>query len=155
MSRLLDDEDEVRALIAPHVAATGGLIVALRALLERDRYIAGKYLPVVADAFNLSLAEVRGVVSFYADFRTTPPGRHVVRICQAEACQAVGGRALTQAVVARLGVALGATRDDGEVTLEPVYCLGLCACAPALMLNDALVGRADLADLDRLLEGVP
>ncbi len=101
---------------------------------------------------NLSRADVRGIVSFYHDFRSAPPGRHVLKLCRAEACQAVGALALGERLLARLGVAWGGTSTDGSLTVEPAYCLGLCACGPAALLDDkplALLDDEVLADLVR------
>ncbi len=92
---------------------------------------------------NLSRAEVHGVVSFYHDFRRTPPGRHVVRICRAEACQAMGARQLESDVKGALGIDFHETTDDGVFSLEPVYCLGNCACSPAIMIDRRVYGRVD------------
>ena len=106
---------------------------------------------MVAQALNLSRAEVHGVVTFYHDFRREPPGRHVLKLCRAEACQAAGGNALASRAQAKLGVAIGETSADRRVTLEPVYCLGLCATAPAAMLDGRVVGRLDRTLFDALL----
>jgi formate dehydrogenase subunit gamma len=106
---------------------------------------------LLAGALNITRAEVHGVVSFYHDFRTTPAGRHTVRICRAEACQAVGGTALADAALARLGIEWGGTTANGAVTVEPVYCLGLCACGPAAMIDGKVVGRVDGARMDAIL----
>jgi formate dehydrogenase subunit gamma len=106
---------------------------------------------MVAKALNLSRAEVHGVFTFYHDFRHKPAGRHVLKLCRAEACQAAGGDALAARAQAKLGVALGDTTADDRVTLEPVYCLGLCATAPSAMLDGRLVGRLDQKRLDALV----
>jgi formate dehydrogenase subunit gamma len=140
---------ELRELVAPLVHAIGGPITALRAIQDRDGWISQEAVAVVADVFNLSRAEVRGLVAFYADFRVQAPADHVVRICQAEACQAAGSRALTAALEERLGTTLGHASADRSVELDPVYCLGLCARAPALMVDGELV-----ADADRAIERV-
>lgn len=108
-------------------------------------------ITMVAQALNLSRAEVHGVVTFYHDFRHEPPGRHVLKLCRAEACQAAGGNALASRAQAKLGVAIGETSADRRVTLEPIYCLGLCATAPAAMLDGRVVGRLDATLLDALL----
>jgi formate dehydrogenase subunit gamma len=134
---------QLRALIAPLVNETGGAITALRAIQDRDGWIDGDAVDAVADVFNLSRAEVRGLVAFYADFRTQPPADHVVRICQAEACQAAGSRALTETLSERLGTTLGHATPDRSVELDAVYCLGLCARAPALMVDGELLADAD------------
>ena len=107
----------------------------------------------LADALNLSRAEVHGVVTFYHDFRDKPAGRHVLKICRAEACQAMGGEALVARAEDRLGVACGGTSADGRVTLEPIYCLGLCATGPSAMLDGEVVGRLTAPKLDALLKG--
>jgi formate dehydrogenase subunit gamma len=104
-----------------------------------------------AEALNLGRAEVHGVVSFYPDFRTEPAGRRTLRLCRAEACQAMGADALAARAREALGVDWGGTTPDGATTLEPVFCLGLCACAPAAALDDRLVGRLNAAGLDALL----
>jgi formate dehydrogenase subunit gamma len=95
---------------------------------------------------------VHGVVTFYHDFRSAPAGRHVLKICRAEACQSMGGEALVARAEDHLGVACGGTSGDGRVTLEPIYCLGLCATAPSAMMNGRLVGRLTPAKLDALLK---
>ncbi len=98
-------------------------------------------VPLIAKAMNLSRAEVHGVVTFYHDFRRTPPGRHTVQICRAEACQAMGGDAIADKAQKLLGIGFGDTSNDGRVSLEPIYCLGLCACAPAAMIDGEVIGR--------------
>jgi formate dehydrogenase subunit gamma len=106
---------------------------------------------MIAQALNLSRAEVHGVFTFYHDFRHKPAGKHVLKLCRAEACQAAGGDALTARAEAKLGVAIGNTTADERVTLEPIYCLGLCATAPSAMLDGRLVGRLDEKRLDALV----
>ena len=107
--------------------------------------------PLIAEALNISRAEVHGVVTFYHDFRRKPAGRHVLKLCRAEACQAAGGDAIAERAEQRLGIALGGTAADGSVTLEPVYCLGLCACAPSAILDGRVHGRLDDKRLDALI----
>jgi formate dehydrogenase subunit gamma len=114
-------------------------------------YIPDAVVPMIAEALNLSRAEVHGVVTFYHDFRSAPAGQHVLKICRAEACQATGGDALAARAEARLGVKMGATSADGRVTLEPVYCLGLCSVSPSAMLDGKIVARLDEKKLDTLL----
>ena len=109
--------------------------------------------PVIAAHLNIAKAEVHGVVTFYHDFRAAPAGRHIVKICRAEACQSVGGNALADETLAKLGVDWHGTTTNGAVTIEPVYCLGLCACGPAAMVDDRVVGRVDTAKMDELLAG--
>lgn len=145
--------EELRALVAPLVHQTGGPVTALRAIQDQDGWIGPEGIDVVADVFNLSRAEVRGLVAFYADFRTQPPADHVVRVCQAEACQAAGSRALTETLSTRLGTTLGHATSDRRVELDPVYCLGLCARAPAVMVDGELMADADGA-VERIVEKV-
>jgi formate dehydrogenase subunit gamma len=108
-------------------------------------------VPMVAEALNLTRAEVHGVFTFYHDFRHKPAGKHVLKLCRAEACQAAGGDALAARAEAKLGVAIGNTTPDDRVTFEPIYCLGLCATAPSAMLDGRLVGRLDEARIDALI----
>ncbi len=123
----------------------GNLMPILRDVQDTLGYIPPDAVEQIAHALNQSRAEVHGVVSFYHDFRQTPAGKHTLKICQAESCQALGARELTAAVEQALGCRLGNTTDDGAVTLEPVYCLGLCACSPAALVDrDQLIGRATL-----------
>ena len=128
------------------------LVQLLHAFVERYGFVSEEAVRQVAAELNLSRAEVHGVVSFYHDFRTSPPGEHVVKICQAEACQAMGSRALTAHAEQKLGVSLQDTTEDGSVTLEPVYCLGNCACSPAIMVDEKVYGRVDAGKLDGILD---
>jgi formate dehydrogenase subunit gamma len=129
----------------------GALLPILHALQEEFGYIDEAAEPLIAEALNITRAEVHGVITFYHDFRRAPAGRHVLKLRRAEACQAAGGDPLAAHAAARLGVEIGTTAPDGSVTLEPVYCLGLCAVAPSAMLDGRLVGRLDQARLDALL----
>ena len=119
----------------------GALLPILHGLQAAFGCIPEPAVPMVADALNLSRAEVHGVVTFYHDFRREPPGRHVLKLCRAEACQAAGCDALAERAQAKLGVGLGDTTADERVTLEPTYCLGLCAVAPVMMVNDEVYGN--------------
>lgn len=143
---------EMQPLIDRHLEQEGPLLPILHSLQEAFGHIPQAAIPLIADALNITRAEVHGVVSFYHDFREVPAGRHVVRICRAEACQSMGGAALADAALARLGVAWHGTTTDGAITIEPVYCLGLCACGPAAMVDGELVGRVDAARLDTILK---
>ena len=138
-------------IIAEHARQEGATLVILHALQEAFGYVPEAAIPMVAQALNLSRAEVHGVFTFYHDFRHKPAGRHVLKLCRAEACQAAGGDALAARAEARLGVSLGNTTADDRVTLEPIYCLGLCATAPSAMLDGRLVGRVDEKRLDALV----
>ena len=129
----------------------GGVVEILHAIQRAFGYVPEPAIPMVAQALSLSRAEVHGVFTFYHDFRKQPAGRHVLKLCRAEACQAAGGDALAARAEARLGVSLGNTTADERVTLEPIYCLGLCATAPSAMLDGRLVGRLDEARIDALV----
>ena len=132
-------------------AAPEMLVQILVAFVERYSYISGEAVRQIAQELNLSRAEVHGVVSFYHDFRTKPPGKRVIKICQAESCQAMGSRELTAPAERKLGIDISETTDDGEVSLEPVYCLGNCACSPAVMIDEQVYGRVDAKKLDSIL----
>ncbi|MCI0516865.1 MAG: NAD(P)H-dependent oxidoreductase subunit E [Woeseiaceae bacterium] len=127
------------------------LVQILHAFVERYSCISDEAIRQIALALNLSRAEVHGVVSFYHDFRTTPAGRRVIKICQAESCQAMGSRKLTEHAEKKTGLNLNETSSDGELTLEAVYCLGNCACSPAVMDGEKVYGRVDPAAFDRIL----
>ncbi len=129
------------------------LVQILHAFVARYSYICKEAVIQIAHELNLSRADVHGVVSFYHDFRTEAPGKRVVKICQAESCQAMGSRSLTAHAEKVLGIAMNETTSDGEITLEPIYCLGNCACSPAVMIDDDVYGRVDANRLDALLAG--
>jgi formate dehydrogenase subunit gamma len=143
-------EEFICVWIARHGATRDGLLPLLHAMQEEGGYIDDAWVPAIARALNLSRADVHGVITFYHDFRRTPPGRHVVKLCGAESCQARGGAAIEQAAAAQLGVAMGQTRADGQVALEPVYCLGLCAIGPNALVDGRPVARIDAAALERI-----
>jgi formate dehydrogenase subunit gamma len=138
-------------IIAEHSHLEGATLVILHALQDAFGYVPEQAIPMVAQALNLSRAEVHGVFTFYHDFRHQPAGRHVLKLCRAEACQAAGGDALAARAEAKLGVTIGNTTADDRVTLEPIYCLGLCATAPSAMFDGRVVGRLDEARLDALV----
>ena len=136
------------ALVEPYVRDTGGLMKALHALQNEHGYIDAALVPLVAETFNITKAEVKGVLSFYEDFRQSPAGKHVIKICQAEACQAVGARELMAKTRAQVGLPEGNLACDTsvteKVTISPVYCLGLCASGPAAMVDGALRARLNV-----------
>ena len=138
-------------IIAAEARREGALLPILHAVQAEFGYIPAAAVPLIAGELNLSRAEVHGVVSFYHDFRRHPPGQHVLQLCRAEACQSMGADALAARARDRLCVDWGDTTRDGAVTLEPVFCLGLCACAPSAMLDGRPVARLDPARLDALL----
>ncbi|WP_386080872.1 formate dehydrogenase subunit gamma [Vreelandella sp. F11] len=130
----------------------GALLPILHALQDRIGFIPEAAVPIIADALHQTRAEVHGVISFYHHFRTTPPGRHVVQICRAEACQSVGARQLEAHARARLGVDYHQTTADHEITLEAVYCLGNCACGPSIRVDDSIRGRVTPEAFDELMD---
>src|SRR5258707_7489843 len=142
-------------IISQHSGKDGPLLPVLQALQDTFGCVPEAAVVMVAEALNLSRAEVHGVVTFYHDFRREAVGRRILKLCRAEACQAAGGDALAARAQARLGVAIGTTAPDGSVTLEPVYCLGLFATAPSAMIDGRVVGRLDQARLDAVLAPPP
>lgn len=141
----------VDEILTRHQGMEGALLPILHAIQAEFGYVPQVALPVVAKAMNISRAEVHGVMSFYHDFREVPAGRHIVKLCRAEACQAMGADRLADHVQKALGLDWHETTKDGRVTLEPIFCLGLCACGPAALIDGKLVGRVDEARLDALL----
>ncbi|WP_136637150.1 formate dehydrogenase subunit gamma [Pseudooceanicola onchidii] len=146
--------DEIRALIETEVHREGPLLPILHAIQSAHGHIPDMALPIIAETLGLTRAEVHGVVSFYHDFRSTPAARHVVKICRAEACQSVGANALTDAVLSHFGLDAHGSTPDGRLTIEPVYCLGLCACGPAAMIDGKVIGRASAESLSSRLEAL-
>jgi formate dehydrogenase subunit gamma len=153
MTQVYEPWDGTRGaeIIAGHAHLEGATLVILHALQEAFGYVPEPAIPMVASALNLSRAEVHGVFTFYHDFRREPAGRRVLKLCRAEACQAAGGDAIAARAEAKLGIAIGNTTADELVTLEPIYCLGLCATAPSAMLDGRVVGRLDEARIDALV----
>ena len=145
------DKEVALLRIQERLGREGPLLPILHALQEEFGYVDEAAEPLIAQALNITRAEVHGVVTFYHDFRRAPAGRHVLKLCRAEACQAAGGDPLAARAEARLGMTMGTTAPDGSVSLEPVYCLGLCAVAPSAMLDGRLVARLDESRLDALL----
>ncbi|MBU2993059.1 formate dehydrogenase subunit gamma [Octadecabacter sp. 1_MG-2023] len=139
------------AILAELGDLEGPMLPILHAVQAEFGYIPNDVIQIIADHQNITRAEVYGVITFYHDFRDAPAGKHVVKICRAEACQAVGANALSERAFEKLGVNWHGTTSNGNVTLEPVYCLGLCACGPAAMVDGKVVGRVDAAKLDQLL----
>lgn len=148
------DESEltiVRDVLASMPARQDRLLPILHEIQHRVGYVPPSALPHIAQALNLSRAEVYGVASFYHDLRDAPAGRHVIELCQAEACQAVGCRSLLAHAQQRLGISVGETTSDGRITLQRTYCFGNCACGPTLRVGDRVVGRVDAARFDTLV----
>lgn len=137
-------------IVAGHQGLEGPLLPIFHAIQDELGFIPEESLPRIADALLLSKAEVYGVLTFYHDFRTHPQGHHVVKLCRAEACQAMGANGLHDHARTRLGLDWHETSADGRVTLEPVFCLGLCACAPAAMVDGRVIGRLNKTRIDRI-----
>lgn len=144
-------KERTLAICAGHDIRDGALLPILQEVQAEFGFVPKESIPVIATALNLSRADVHGVVTFYHDFRDHPPGRHVLKLCRAEACQSVGGEHLATRTRETLGLDWGETSADGATTLEPVYCLGLCSVAPAAMLDGRLHGRLDDDRLAELL----
>ena len=149
-----DIEARTAEIVAGLQGLEGPLLPILHEIQDDFGYVPAESLPVIADALNLSWAEVHGVVTFYHDYRREPAGRHVLKLCQAEACQSMGSDAVAERLQRLLGVGFHETSADGAVTLEPVYCLGLCACAPAAMLDGEVIGRLDADAIDEIVAEV-
>ncbi|SFF85858.1 formate dehydrogenase gamma subunit [Novosphingobium sp. CF614] len=132
----------------------GALLPLLHALQEEFGFVDPQAVPLIAEALNLSRAEVHGVVSFYPDFREQAPARHVVKLCRAESCQSRGSAAIEAELVRRLGIGMGDARPDGQVALEPIYCLGLCAIGPNALVDERPVAGIDRAAVERIVAEV-
>ena len=143
------DSSAASAIISSFDARAEMLVQILHAFMDRFAWISEEAIRQLAEELNLSRADVHGVVSYYHDFRTSPPGRHLVKICQAEACQAMGSRILSMHAEKALGVQMHTS--SGDVTLEPVYCLGNCACSPAVMVDGKTYGRVSNDRFDELV----
>lgn len=139
------------AIIQELKGLEGPLLPILHGIQEEFGHVPQASLPVIAEALNISNAEVHGVVTFYHDYRSHPAGRHVLKVCQAEACQSMGSDAVAAKLKQLLGIGFHETTRDGLVTLEPVYCLGLCACAPSAMLDGEVIGRLDDEKLEEIV----
>ena len=142
------------SIIAANQHVAGATLPILHAIQEAFGYVPDEAQPMLAKALNLSRAEIYGIVTFYHEFRRHPPGRHVLRLCRAEACQSRGGDELAEEMRRTLAVDWRGTTADGTVTLEPVYCLGLCASGPAAMLDGTPLARLDVERLTKILDAV-
>ncbi|KLK90653.1 formate dehydrogenase [Microvirga vignae] len=135
------DSTLASAIIAAHSSLDGAALPILHALQDEFGHIHEDAVPLVAQALNLSRAEVHGIVTFYHDFRRDPAGHHVLKLCRAEACQSMNGARIASDLLATLGISWGETTPDGHLTVEGVYCLGLCACAPSALFDGEPIGR--------------
>jgi formate dehydrogenase subunit gamma len=150
----LEFEPVVADVVRQYADTPGALLPILHGVQHALGYIPREAVPRIANALNLSRAEVHGVVSFYHEFRETPPGRHTLKICRAESCQAVGAEALVAETTRRTGVPIGETTADGALTVEPIYCLGLCALSPAILVDEQVHARVTREQLDTLLDAL-
>jgi formate dehydrogenase subunit gamma len=148
------DAARAETIVSEHASLEGPMLPILHVLQQEFGHIDEAAAPLIASALNLTRAEVHGVITFYHDFRREPAGRHVLKLCRAEACQSMGSEALAQDLFARLGIEWHGTTDDGELTVEPVYCLGLCACSPAALLDEEPIGRLDAESLAEAVDAV-
>jgi formate dehydrogenase subunit gamma len=148
------NDARAEAIVNEHAGLEGPMLPILHALQHEFGHVGEAAAPLIANALNLTRAEVHGVITFYHDFRREPAGRHVLKLCRGEACQSMGSEALAQDLLARLGIDWHGLTPDGELTVEPVYCLGLCACSPAALLDDEVVGRLDAESLAEALDAV-
>ena len=149
-----NEQQSISDLVGQYQQLPGALLPLLHAIQGDIGYVPDSAVPIIAKGLNLSRAEVHGVISFYHDFKTTPVGRHTVQICRAEACQSMGSRQLEAHAKQALGVDYGETTADGAITLEPVYCLGNCACSPSVRINDDVFARVDADRFDDLMSGL-
>ena len=140
----------IESWTARHGATRDQLLPLLHAVQNEAGYIDDAQVPIIAQALNLTRADVHGVITFYHDFRRVPPGRHIVKLCRAESCQSRGGTAVEHQAAQILGVAMGESRADGQVSLEPVYCLGLCAIGPNALVDGRPVAGIDAKALERI-----
>lgn len=149
----LDDlaREQIEAALAAHRGCPGPLLQVLHAVQDRLGYVPPAAVPIIADELNLSRADVHGVVTFYHHFRQAPAGRHVIQLCQAEACRSMHCEKVTEYAQRKLGVELHGTTPDGRYTLEPVYCLGNCACGPSAMIDGELHSRVTPDSFDALI----
>jgi len=146
------DKKTTSEIVAEHGAKPEMLVQILQTITSRFGWIPDATIRQLAEELNLSRADVHGVVEYYHDFRTEEPGKHILKICQAEACQAMGSRKLTEHAKKVLAMSFHDTEND--ITLEPVYCLGNCACSPAIMINGKTYGRVDEARFNTLLDSL-
>ena len=146
--------DRIAEILDAHRGLEGPLLPILHAIQAEFGHVPESAIPQITAALTISKAEVHGVISFYHDFRETPAGRHVLKLCRAEACQAAFGKSVADRAKEKLGIDWHETTPDGSVTLEPVFCLGLCACGPAAMVGDRLVGMLTPKKVEKLIDEV-
>lgn len=145
------DLAEASTIVAGRAGEKGATIQILHDLMERFGHVDRDIVSVLAEAMNLSRAEIHGTLTFYHDFRAHAPGRRTLKVCRAEACQSRGGVAMHDALRTKLGIDWHGTTEDGAITIEPVFCLGLCACAPAVLIDEEPMGNVDVGAVDALI----
>lgn len=148
------NEAQAQDILKRHHGRDGALLPILHDIQTTFGCVPAEAVPTIAHALNLTRAEVHGVVSFYHDFREQPAGRHVLKLCRAEACQSMNGEAFAERVLKHFGVDWGGTTPDGRVTVEATYCLGLCASAPSAMLDGEVMARLDDESLHEIAQAV-
>jgi formate dehydrogenase subunit gamma len=146
------DSKLANEVIAAHASLDGAALPILHALQDEFGYVPDEAVPLVAQALNLSRAEVHGIVTFYYDFRREPAGRHVLKLCRAEACQSMNGPKIAEELLQKLGIGWGETTLDLSLTIEGVYCLGLCACAPSALYDGEPIGRLNRETLEAVMQ---
>ncbi len=144
--------ERAQEIIAAHMGLEGPMLPILHAFQEEFGHIGSDAVRLIAEALNLTRAEVHGVVTFYHDFRHEPCGRHLLQLCRGEACQSMGSEHLAASVLGKLGVGWHGTTSDGELTVEPVYCLGLCATSPSALLDGEPLGRLDAGKITEAID---
>jgi formate dehydrogenase subunit gamma len=144
--------NRIADIIAPYLALEGPAMPMLHAVQAAFGYVPESAVPVIANALNVSRAEIHGLISFYHDFRHAPAGRTVLKLCRAEACQSRGADRLAAHAQDRLAITWHETTPNGAVTLEPIFCLGLCAAAPCAMVNHRTIARLDTTKLNAILD---
>jgi formate dehydrogenase subunit gamma len=147
----VEEQQAIREIAAAKAEWPGALLPILHDIQRRLGHVPDAAVPIVAEVLNLSRAEVHGVLSFYHFYRRTPRGEHVLYICRAEACQSMGARALEEYARRKLAIEFHETTSDGRISLEPIYCLGNCACSPAVMVDETVYGRVTPERLDELI----
>ena len=151
MTESISTETTVQEIITALKNKPGALLPILHGIQDALGYIPPESVPAIAQALTLSRAEVHGVISFYHYFRDTPPGSHTIHLCRAESCQAMGGKQLEQHVKTKLGIDFHETTADGKFSLEPVYCLGNCACSPVMQIGEEIYGRVTANSFDTVI----
>ncbi len=144
----------VQEIIAALKDKPGALLPILHGIQDALGFVPAENVPDIATALSLSRAEVHGVISFYHYFRDTPPGKHTIHLCRAESCQAMGGRKLEEHVKNKLDIDFHETTADGKFSLEPVYCLGNCACSPAMLIGKEIFGRVSADSFDAVINNI-